>query len=201
MRRALLRLGELLLEQEVLSAADDVFFLMRAELLEALAAGAPNRTLAPLVAERRALWQRQRRLAPPLILGVMTPMAKRVFEQTTNHFRSTDGVSVTNGLSGLPASPGRANGPVCVIRSPEEFNRLRPGDVLVAPATTPAWMPLFTRAAAVVTDTGSPLAHASLAAREYGIPAVVGTGNATEYLRDGQVVSVDGNTGVVDVLS
>ncbi len=99
------------------------------------------------------------------------------------------GPSIRKGLAGLPASPGRASGPVRVIRTPEEFDRLQPGDVLVAPATTPAWTPLFARAAAVVTDTGSPLAHASLAAREYGIPAVVGTGNATARLQDGQIVT------------
>jgi pyruvate,water dikinase len=103
------------------------------------------------------------------------------------------------GLRGLPASPGRVTGPARVIRAPEEFDRLRPGDVLVAPAITPAWTPLFARAAAVVADTGSPMAHASLVAREYGIPAVVGTGNATARLRDGQVVTVEGNTGLVEV--
>ena len=76
---------------------------------------------------------------------------------------------------------------------------MRAGDVLVAPATTPAWTPLFAQAAAVVTDVGSVIAHASLVAREYGIPAVVGTANATSRLREGQVVTVDGTTGVVEV--
>jgi pyruvate,water dikinase len=70
----------------------------------------------------------------------------------------------------------------------------------VAPATAPAWTPLFARAAAVVTDTGGVLAHTSLVAREYGIPAVVGTGQATARLQNGQVVAVDGNTGVVEVV-
>ena len=110
-------------------------------------------------------------------------------------------LSAGNGLAGVPASPGRASGPACVIRTPEEFDHLQSGEVLIAPATTPAWTPLFARAAAVVTDTGSPLAHASLAAREYGIPAVAGTSNATARLRDGQVVMVDGTTGWVEVLS
>jgi pyruvate,water dikinase len=81
----------------------------------------------------------------------------------------------------------------------EEFSRLQPGDVLVSPATTPAWTPLFQRAVAVVTDVGSLVAHASLVAREYGIPAVVGTGDATTRLRDGQIVTVDGARGFVDV--
>jgi len=101
----------------------------------------------------------------------------------------------------MPASPGRVSGSVRVIRTPGEFHRLQPGEILIAPVTTPAWTPLFTHAAAVVTDSGSPLAHASLAAREFGIPAVVGTGNATTRLRDGQLVQVDGNTGLVEVQS
>ena len=104
-----------------------------------------------------------------------------------------------HGLRGLPASPGRASGRVRIIRGPEDFERLQPGDVLVAPATAPAWTPLFSRCAAVVTDTGSVLAHASLVAREFGIPAVVGTGDATARLSDGQVVTVDGSLGIVEV--
>jgi phosphoenolpyruvate synthase/pyruvate phosphate dikinase len=79
----------------------------------------------------------------------------------------------------------------------QEFERLQPGDVLIAPVTTPVWTLLFSQAVAVVTDTGSPLAHASLAAREYGIPAVVGTANATGRLQDGQWVLVDGTSGQV----
>ncbi|HEU0000340.1 MAG TPA: PEP/pyruvate-binding domain-containing protein [Ktedonobacteraceae bacterium] len=201
MRRALLRLGGILVEQGVLLTAEDVFFLTRAELLAALTENEPAGSPAPGVMERRKLWQRQRRLTPPLILGDMTPMMKRIFEGTENMLRSEMGPSSGNGLAGLPASPGRASGPARVIRTPEEFDHLQPGDVLIAPVTTPAWTMLFARAAAVVTDTGSPLAHASLAAREYGIPAVVGTGNATARVRDGQWVLIDGNTGLVEVQS
>jgi pyruvate,water dikinase len=100
-------------------------------------------------------------------------------------------------LSGLPASPGRVTASVRVIRAPDAFDELRQGEVLVAPATTPAWSILFGRAAAVVTDTGSPLAHTSLVAREFGIPAVVATGCATTRLRTGEVVTVDGSVGCV----
>ena len=200
MRRALLRLGELLVERGALLTSEDVFFLMRAELMAALAESKAVESLASGVRERRKLWQRQRRLTPPLFLGEMTPMMKRIFKSSENMLRQEGKLSVEKGLVGMPASPGRASGPARVIRTPEEFDRLQPGDVLIAPATTPAWTPLFAHAAAVVTDTGSPLAHASLAAREYGIPAVVGTGNATARLQDGQVVLVDGNTGLVEVL-
>jgi pyruvate,water dikinase len=101
-------------------------------------------------------------------------------------------------VTGTPASAGRATGPVRVIRGPDEFDDLQPGEILVAPLTAPAWTPLFTRAAAVVTDVGSAAAHASIIAREYGIPAVVGCGDATARLRTGMRVTVDGGTGNVE---
>jgi len=74
---------------------------------------------------------------------------------------------------------------------------MKTGEVLVAPLTTPAWTPLFARAAAVVTDIGGPLSHGSIVAREYGIPAVLGTGEATKRIRNGQMITVDGSEGVV----
>jgi len=83
------------------------------------------------------------------------------------------------------------------VRGPADFERVRDGDVLVAPITAPAWTPLFARVAAVITDGGSLAAHASLIAREYGIPAIVATHRATTTLVDGEVVTVDGNRGSV----
>ncbi|MDP9266233.1 MAG: PEP-utilizing enzyme [Chloroflexota bacterium] len=100
-------------------------------------------------------------------------------------------------LRGTAASAGRATGPARVVRDTSEFARVRPGDVLVCPATTPAWTLLFARVAAIVTDTSSPSSHASIVAREYGIPAVVGTGDATARVRDGQLLTVDGAAGTV----
>ena len=100
-------------------------------------------------------------------------------------------------VSGTPASAGRATALVRVIRGPDEFDDLQDGVILVAALTAPAWTPLFTRAAAVVTDVGSPAAHASIIAREYGIPAVVGCGDATARLRTGMRVTVEGGTGNV----
>jgi pyruvate,water dikinase len=83
------------------------------------------------------------------------------------------------------------------VHGPDDFDAFAAGDVLVAKATSPAWTPLFARAAAVVTDGGTLAAHASLVAREYGIPAVVGTSDATSRLRNGQIVTVDGAAGTV----
>jgi len=76
---------------------------------------------------------------------------------------------------------------------------LRPGDILVAATTGPSWTPLFATVAAVVTDTGGALSHGAIVAREYGIPAVVGTGIATAVIRDGQMLEVDGGAGVVRI--
>lgn len=101
-------------------------------------------------------------------------------------------------MSGTPASPGRASGTVGVIRGPQDFGELQSGEILVAPLTAPAWTPLFHRAAAVVTDVGSAASHASTIAREYGIPAVVGCGDATVRLATGMQVTVDGGTGNVE---
>jgi pyruvate,water dikinase len=83
------------------------------------------------------------------------------------------------------------------LHGPEDFSKMRPGDVLVAGATTPAWTPLFAMASAVVTDIGGPLSHGSIVAREYGIPAVMGTGVATRRIQDGQMITVDGSAGTV----
>lgn len=107
--------------------------------------------------------------------------------------RSAEGVLV----SGTPASRGRAEGTVRIIRGPEEFGRLRSGDVLVCPYTNPSWTPLFQRAAAVVVDMGGLGSHAAIVAREYGIPAVMGTGRGTGILSEGQKVVVDGSSGTV----
>jgi phosphohistidine swiveling domain-containing protein len=103
-------------------------------------------------------------------------------------------------VSGIPASAGRYTGPVCVVRDEAEFGRIRPGDVLVCPVTSPVWSLVFPSVGALVTDSGGLLSHPAIIAREYRIPAVVATGSATSILRDGQMVTVDGTTGRVEVL-
>jgi pyruvate,water dikinase len=100
-------------------------------------------------------------------------------------------------LSGIGASSGRITGTARVLGGPADFARLQPGEVLVASITTPAWTSLFARAGAVVTDIGGPLSHSSIVAREYGIPAVLGTAVATRRIADGQQVTVDGDAGKV----
>src|SRR5215217_9779302 len=106
-----------------------------------------------------------------------------------------------NTIKGIAASGGWVTAPAHVLSGPEDFGQMRPGEVLVAGITTPAWTPLFAMASAVVTDVGGPLSHGSIVAREYGIPAVMGTGVATRRIRSGQTIRVDGYAGTVTLLN
>jgi len=133
---------------------------------------------------------------PPLFVGRVNGVLKAMWDGYPRLIGASRSDSAL--VSGSPASPGRATGSVRVIRGPLEFEELQPGEILVAPLTAPAWTPLFARAAAIVTDVGSPASHASIVAREYGIPAVVGCGDATARLRTGVRVVVDGGTGNVE---
>jgi phosphohistidine swiveling domain-containing protein len=190
------RLGRHLTERSIIDDPDDLFFCTRTEVQEALTGPAPS--LTPRVGARRAAWRRQRRLAAPLTLGRPPRLIGDVIGSAVQQARGAavlrDGVIV-----GHPASTGRATGPVCLVNGMADFAAFHRGDVLVAKATAPAWTPLFARAAAIVTDGGSLAAHASLIAREYGIPAVVGTGDATHRLTPGCLVTVDGTAGTVTV--
>jgi phosphohistidine swiveling domain-containing protein len=194
MRRAVLRIGEALAAQGVIARPDDVFFLTRVEALAALNGEPAEATID--VSGRRAQREQHARLVPPLLIGHVNRMLRSMWDSFPRLIGAVR--SETALVSGAPAAPGRASGPVRVIRGPEQFDELRPGEVLVAPLTAPAWTPLFDRAVAVVTDVGSAASHASIIAREYGIPAVVGCGDATTRLRTGMVVTVDGGTGNVE---
>ncbi|MCC6179323.1 MAG: phosphoenolpyruvate synthase [Chloroflexi bacterium] len=182
-RRCALELGRRLVDAGVLERAEDVFHLTLAELEEAGQPWPPTadmvRRLAVKVADRKA-----RRAA---LAG--QPFAEPVVPSSGTSERAL--------VAGLPASPGIAEGPVCIVHGPDEFGKLQPGDVLVASFTNPAWTPLFPRAAAVIADTGGPISHAAIVAREYGVPAVLGTGSGTTALVDGQRVRVDGTRGQV----
>jgi rifampicin phosphotransferase len=112
--------------------------------------------------------------------------------ETQRHNEPTGAV-----LRGFAVSPGRVSAPASVIHSPEDFSRMEVGTILVCPTTTPAWTPLFSQARGLVTDVGGVLAHGSIVAREFGIPAVLGTGRASKRISHGQLITVDGDRGLV----
>ncbi|HKY76686.1 MAG TPA: PEP-utilizing enzyme, partial [Acidimicrobiia bacterium] len=211
-RRALLEVGRRLAETDTVTEADDIFFLTLDEARQALEGG--NRDHTGLVSTRRT----ERALAaahpgppsygrapdPPDLSG-LPPAAVFVHEAVpwvidrmipaAAYARRQDGPV----LEGIAASSGRYTGPVRVVRHEGELERIQPGDVLVCPATSPAWSPVFASIGALVTDTGGILSHAAIIAREFAIPTVVATGNATDVFVDGQTITVDGGAGRVEV--
>ncbi|GHC98066.1 hypothetical protein GCM10007079_52120 [Nocardiopsis terrae] len=184
LRRSLLEIGERLRGAGVLEEAFDVFHLRLEEVVEV-----GDVTAIPAAqAERLRSLARGRAAKRAEMSGVALIDHARVFP------RKDTGDAL---VAGSPASSGTVTGPVRVIRGAEDFHRLREGDVLVCPYTNPAWTPLFQRAAAVVVDSGAIASHAAIVAREYGIPAVMGTGTGTTVLTDGESVTVDGGSGRV----
>jgi pyruvate,water dikinase len=197
LRGLLLELGRRLAESGAIAGTGDVFWLKRDEVEGAIltldAHGVPG-DMAARVAERRAAWRVHKRATPPQQL----PYKGRVMGIKTDAFMAMDAEDQTgDALKGVAASPGQVTAPARVLLGPEDFGDMRPGDVLVTEITTPAWTPLFAMAAGIVTDVGGPLSHGSIVAREYGIPAVLGTGVATQRIRSGQSITVDGSTGTV----
>lgn len=169
--------GRRLFERGVLEREDDVGYLTYEEVREWLCGTPPPADdVRKLVAGRRATyrvvnagWQAER----------------------------FGGAGRSGELRGIAASPGVIGGKARIIRGEHEFGRFLAGEVLVSPYTNPAWTPLFATAAAVITETGGVSSHAAIAAREYGVPAVMGVSRVTRILKDGQQILVDGNRGVV----
>ncbi len=194
-RALVLRAGELT------GYGDAVFFLSIEEVLGLL--GGDRAALASVPA-RRGAYERYRSLPPypTLIRGRFDPVRWAADPDRRGDLYDEHGTAGPAGetITGFPGSAGVVEGTARVIASPDEGERLRPGDVLVTTVTNIGWTPLFPRAGAVVTDVGAPLSHAAIVARELGIPAVVGCGDATTRLRDGERVRVDGARGTVEVL-
>lgn len=190
-RRAVLRLGRLLVEREVLENPDDVFFLLTSELVPAAEGQIQVRER---VAHRQQAYKQvcvahARGLHWFEATGSIPPGSVKTARKSSDEI-----------LTGAAASRGEAVGIVRIIRGPEDFGRLQKGDILVAPFTSPAWTPLFRLSAAIVTESGGPGSHAAIVAREYAVPAVVALPQATLLLKDGQRVHVDGSRGHVTVL-
>jgi pyruvate,water dikinase len=199
LRRLALELGRRLVERGSLLAAEDVFFLETHEIGEAITARASGRAeprLARLARERRELREARKRLHPPPVVPPGKKLRFGPFDMSaweTQRHNEPEGLA----LRGFAVSPGRVSAPASVVLSPADFARMEPGTILVCPTTTPAWTPLFSQARGLVTDVGGVLAHGSIVAREYGIPAVLGTGAASRRIRHGQTITVEGNRGLV----
>jgi pyruvate,water dikinase len=203
-RRVWLELGRRFAAAGVLAEPNDIFYLTPGES-RAVAGEAPMLDQRDLVRRRQSEEQRQRTLRSPLLLGTIPPgpppddpvvrMAGKFWGMPPRPAGQSDE------LHGAVGSPGVARGTARVVIALAEAGTLRHGDILVAETTAPPWTPLFATAAAVVTDTGGALSHCAIVAREYRIPAVVGTSLATSVIRDGDILEVDGNRGIVRILA
>ena len=191
---------------ELTGLGDDVFFLTIDEVLALLAAGEPGSVPATAyIPARKETHARYLELPPyPMIIrGRFDPFAWASDPNRRNDIYDATAPNPTAGsetITGFAGAAGKVEGRVRVLDGPEQGAQLQPGEILVAVTTNVGWTPIFPRAAAVVTDVGAPLSHAAIVARELGIPAVVGCGSATTYLRTGDRVRVDGGAGLVELL-
>ena len=188
LRKGLRALGQKLVERGILADPMDVFFAREAELQSAIAADKLQKwtALSLAIAERKASWEEARSRTPGWV-----PDAGN-----TDACRPEAGTE----LSGLPGSPGLAEGEVFVVTGPQDFAKFPPGGILVARTTNPAWTPLFYTAKAVITESGGPLSHGAVTAREMKIPAVMSLRNCLSLLTNGRTVRVDGVQGKVRLL-
>lgn len=199
LRRLLLEFGRRLAAAGMIHERQDVFWLLEGEAqsaAEELDSGAVQLPPAEeAVAQRKRIWKAEKRVTPPTLL----PEASRFLGLDVGSFGARTSGQAGDTIKGTGAYPGRVTGVARVLRGPEDFGLMQSGEILVAAITTPAWTPLFAKAAAIVTDIGGPLSHSSIVAREYGIPAVLGAGVATRRIRSGQVITVDGSAGLVSL--
>jgi len=215
LRFASIEAGKRLTARDSIASVDDVFFLRFDEVLSGLRE--QGRNFRDAVDQRRTSLAAAEAFDPPASYGVEPPQPplevlppawrevmtaflyalEKVFEPERSNKRVED--TTTRELKGVAAGKGTYTGTARIILGEDQFDRLQPGDVLVCPITSPVWSILFAKVGALVTNSGGVLSHPAIIAREYGIPAVVATGNATDILRDGQQITVDGDAGVVRI--
>ena len=220
MRLVLMGIGRKLVELGGLTQPDDIMFLKYDELRKlsadvfaassatAAASPAPALDARAIVKERRDARERAFGVRPLLWAGTITdwsmhgePYKQVLWDWPGIYERSKEAAKQPSGaVKGLGASAGVFEGPARVVNSPDEFDQVRKGEVLVCKMTSPAWVVLFTKIGGLVTDSGGALSHPAVVSREFGIPAVVGTRTATQAIRTGQRVRLNGASGLVEIL-
>jgi len=184
LRGILKSIGEELVAQDKLEDKMDVFYVNFADIRS-------GEKLQDLVKKNKEEYARELERTAPRIITSTGECIYSTFEEEDRK----------NGLSGIPVSPGVYESTVRILRHPEEGVKLDQGEILVTKATTPAWTPLFLKIGGLIMETGGPISHGSVVAREYGVPAVAGVKDVTTKLKDGQSVRINGETGSVQILS
>ena len=199
LRLMALELGHRLVEVGTFLDAEDTFYLLTDELNQAIAARKSGKALpqlGELAVERRELREARKKHRAPAVVPEEARANKYVARAESMAAQIlNDDSSAT--MRGFAVSSGQVTAKASLVLGPADFDKMEPGSILVAPLTTPAWTQLFAHAAGLVTDLGSILAHGSIVAREYGIPAVLGVGDGTERIAHGQRITIDGDAGTV----
>ncbi len=181
-RKVMQEVGEDLVREGRINEINDVFFLRFADI-------GSDKNLKEIIQSNKEQFYLNEKLNPP---RVMTSTGESLYHNSAEN-RGGE-------LVGLPISPGVVEGMVRIINNPEQGNELKKGEILVTTGTNPAWTPLFLRIRGLIMETGGPISHGSVVAREYGVPAVSGIVDATKKLQTGQRVKIDGETGVVEIV-
>jgi phenol phosphorylase subunit alpha len=213
--------GAILVEHKFIEDVEDIWYLKRSEIKDCLwdlvtawATGSNGR--GPLVWPKEIAWRKEtmekfRAWTPPDAMGTVPETISEPFtivlwgitSDSMSHWAKLK--SVAEGdltkIIGFPGSPGEVEGVVRVCRTVKEINELQEGEILVAPTTSPSWAPAFQKIKAAITDVGGVMCHAAIVCREYGLPAIVGTGSATSRLKTGQRIKLDGAKGEIDIIS
>jgi pyruvate,water dikinase len=213
-------LGDVFVDAGFFNDREDIFYLHRHEIHSALydlcggwATGCTPRgpSYWPAIVERRAgILEALRTAAPEPALGTppeqitepISIMLWGITPKMVSDWLGDDGADENGAveLHGVAASPGLVRGPARIVNSTEQLHEVQTGDVLICRITAPSWAPVFSKIVGAVSDIGGIMAHTAIVSREYGLPAVVGTGFASQRIQNGQMVEVDGNSGVVRVL-
>ncbi|HLZ28709.1 MAG TPA: PEP-utilizing enzyme [Chloroflexota bacterium] len=200
LRRFALAAGQRLAEKGVLERTNDVFLLYKHELREALAGRGEWKAL---VDQRRASMEASARIVPPDHIGAPTPPSDDPFfialVDKMLGFLPVEPSTDPDVITGVAASPGTVQGTAKVVRSLLEASKLQQGDIMVCEMTVPTWVPLFATVSGIVADSGGILSHCAIVAREFRLPAVVGTHIGTAIIKDGMTVTVDGTKGRVRI--
>jgi pyruvate,water dikinase len=201
-RLVLICIGRHLVEKGALGAADDVMFLRYNEL-RYLMADPEGYQVGDLVSDRRDEREVAYEVRPRDWVGTATEVALSfpylpLWGFPERLYRDQTGVE--DRVEGLAASSGVIEGVARVVLSPEQFDQVEQGEILVCQMTNPAWVTLFTKISGLVSDAGGAASHPAVLSREFGIPAVIGTSVATQKIKTGDRLRVNGSTGVVEIL-
>jgi pyruvate,water dikinase len=202
LRLALIAIGRKLVDASVLEDAEDVMYLRYNEL-RLLMADQSAFDAREIVSDRRDAREEAAERRPPSWVGTATKTALEFPYNALWGFPEkfhAGEPSSTGEVKGLAASPGVVEGPARFVASLDEFDQVRDGEILVCRMTNPAWVVLFTKIVGLVTEAGGAVSHPAVVAREFGIPAVVGTTNAGERIKTGDRIRVNGSSGVVEIL-